>query len=118
MLLQSYKIAKTMPSIVRQDWIGVWTELSNDVQEVLPYLNAVVKEAAYNHKIPNLSFRWKENVSTIGSQDRVHGFGSFLRKISMFPISSTPLRQESMATMTLLIIVTGKPVKGIGLLFT
>jgi len=66
MFLQSWKITKTMPSIVRDDWMGVWAELSNDVREVLPYLNAVVKEAAYNPKIPNLSFRWKENVLTIG----------------------------------------------------
>lgn len=69
MLLESYKIIKTMPSIVRDDWMGVWTELGNDIREVLPYLNAVVKEATYNPQIPNLSLRWKENALTIGARE-------------------------------------------------
>jgi len=55
-----------MPSVVKQDWIVAYSELSNDVRDVLPYLNAVVKEVAHNLKIPNLSFRWKENILTTG----------------------------------------------------
>ena len=69
MLLQSYKITKTMPSIVRQDWMGVWAELSDDIREVLPYLNAVITEAVYTPQQPSLTFRWREKVLTIASRE-------------------------------------------------
>jgi len=49
--------------------MGVWAELSNDVREVLPYLNAVITEAVYTPQQPSLTFRWKEKVLTIASRE-------------------------------------------------
>lgn len=69
MLLQSYTITKTMPSIVRDDWMGVWAELSDDIREVLPYLNAIIKEAAYNTQQQSLSFRRGEKVININPHE-------------------------------------------------
>ena len=70
MLLQSYKITKTMPSIVRQDWMGVWAELSDDIREVLPYLNAVITEAVYTPQQPSLTFRWNDGYfHTLGKKE-------------------------------------------------
>lgn len=56
-VLQMYRITKTMPSIVRDDCTGVWAELGDDIRGVLPYLNAVVKEASYDPQQRSLSFR-------------------------------------------------------------
>jgi len=57
MLLREYKITKVFHSFCHPDEIGVTAELSNDIREVFPYLNAVLKNAVYTPKAQNLNFR-------------------------------------------------------------
>jgi len=49
MLLNSYKITRIFPCIADPEKIRVIAELSDEVQEVFPYLNAVLKGCIYNH---------------------------------------------------------------------
>jgi len=57
MLLHSYKVTKVGRSFCNPEWIAVKAELSDDVSEALPYLNAVVKNAVYTPEAHHLNFR-------------------------------------------------------------
>lgn len=57
MLLHDYKITKVGRSFCNPEWIAVTAELSDDISEVFPYLNAVVKNAVYTPEAPNLNFK-------------------------------------------------------------
>ena len=57
MLLHGYKVTKVSRSFCNPEWIGVRTELSDDISEVFPYLNAILKNAVYTPKVPNLNFK-------------------------------------------------------------
>lgn len=57
MLLRSYKIAKVTRSFCNPEWGAVTAELSDDISQVFPYLNAVVKNAVYTPDAPNLNFK-------------------------------------------------------------
>jgi ArsR family metal-binding transcriptional regulator len=57
MLLYDYKISKAKRSFCNPEWIAVAAELSDDISEVFPYLNAVVKNAVYTPEAPNLNFK-------------------------------------------------------------
>jgi len=57
MLLHDYKITKVVRSFCNPEWIGVAAELSDDISEVFPYLNAVVKNAVYTPEAQNLNFK-------------------------------------------------------------
>ena len=59
MLLREWRITEILPCIVNPEWIRIKTELSDDVSEVLPYLNAIIKEAVYNPKGKSLTFRFR-----------------------------------------------------------
>jgi ArsR family metal-binding transcriptional regulator len=55
-LLKDCKINRITGSFVKQDWIVAYAELSNDIREALPYLNAVIEQAVYNPALPSLTF--------------------------------------------------------------
>lgn len=57
MLLRSYKITKVKRSFCNPEWIAVTAELSDDISEVFPYFNAVVKNAVYTPEAQNLNFK-------------------------------------------------------------
>jgi ArsR family metal-binding transcriptional regulator len=57
MFLHGYKINKAKRSFCNPEWIAVGAELSDDISEVFPYLNAVVKNAVYTPEAPNLNFK-------------------------------------------------------------
>jgi len=57
MLLHDYKITSVGRSFCNPEWIAVKAELSDDISEVLPYLNAVVKNAVYTPEVQNLNLR-------------------------------------------------------------
>jgi ArsR family metal-binding transcriptional regulator len=57
MLLNDYRITRVGRSLCNPEWIAVRAELSDDISEVLPYLNAVVKNAVYTPEAQNLNFR-------------------------------------------------------------
>jgi ArsR family metal-binding transcriptional regulator len=57
MLLHDYKITKVGRSFCNPEWVAVIAQLSDDISEVFPYLNAVVKNAVYTPEAPNLNFK-------------------------------------------------------------
>jgi ArsR family metal-binding transcriptional regulator len=57
MLLRGYKITKVGRSFCNPEWVAVIAELSDDISEVFPYLNAVVKNAVYTPEVQNLNFK-------------------------------------------------------------
>ncbi|MGQ9546356.1 MAG: (Fe-S)-binding protein [Dehalococcoidia bacterium] len=57
MLLRGYNITKVGRSFCNPEWVAVIAELSDDISEVFPYLNAVVKNAVYTPEAQNLNFK-------------------------------------------------------------
>ncbi|HVP81114.1 MAG TPA: (Fe-S)-binding protein [Thermodesulfobacteriota bacterium] len=57
MLLQSYKITRTLPCLADPEKIRVIAELSDEIHEVLPYLNAMIKGCIYNHPANTLTIK-------------------------------------------------------------
>jgi len=57
MLLHSYKISRVKRSFCNPEWVAVTAELSDDISEVFPYLNAVVENAVYTPEAQNLNFK-------------------------------------------------------------
>ena len=50
MLLQSYKITRILPCLARYpEKIRVIAEVSGEIYEAFPYLNAILKGCIYNH---------------------------------------------------------------------
>src|SRR4030043_1962445 len=57
MLLHSYKITRTLPCLADPEKIRVIAELSDEIHEVLPYLNAFLKGCIYNHPALTLTIK-------------------------------------------------------------
>ena len=57
MLLHDYKVTKVGRSLCNPEWIAVRAGLGDDISEVLPYLNAIVKNALYTPEVQNLNFK-------------------------------------------------------------
>ncbi|MFO7997311.1 MAG: (Fe-S)-binding protein [Dehalococcoidia bacterium] len=57
MLIHDYKITKVGRSFCNPEWVAVKAELSDDISEVFPYLNAVVKNAVYTPGAHHLNFK-------------------------------------------------------------
>jgi len=57
MLLHDYKVTKVGRSLCNPEWIAVRAGLGDDISEVLPYLNAIVKNAVYTPEVQNLNFK-------------------------------------------------------------
>ena len=55
MLLKEVEITYVSPCLADPSKIRLKAELSDDVSEVMPYLNAVVKNAIYNHEAAHLT---------------------------------------------------------------
>ena len=57
MLLNSYKIARVLPCLADPEKIRIIAELSNEIHEVFPYLNAILKGCIYNHPALTLTIK-------------------------------------------------------------
>jgi ArsR family metal-binding transcriptional regulator len=57
MLLHSCKITRTLPCLADLMKIRVIAEVSEEIQEVFPYLNAILKGCIYNHPANTLTIR-------------------------------------------------------------
>lgn len=68
MLLRSYKIARILPCIADPEKIRVIAELSDEIHEVFPYLNATLKGCIYNHPALTLTIRNEEKLITLHSK--------------------------------------------------
>ncbi len=65
MLLHSYKIIRTLPCIADPEKIRVIAEVSDEIHEVFPYLNAVLKGCIYNHPALTLTIKKDEKLITL-----------------------------------------------------
>ena len=65
MLLNSYKITRILPCIADPEKIRVIAEVSDEIHEVFPYLNAVLKGCIYNHPALTLTIRNEEKLITL-----------------------------------------------------
>jgi ArsR family metal-binding transcriptional regulator len=57
MLLNSYKITRTLPCLADPEKIRVIAEISDEIHEVFPYLNAILKGCIYNHPALTLTIK-------------------------------------------------------------
>lgn len=65
MLLHSYKITRILPCIADPEKIRVVAELSDEIHEIFPYLNALLKGCIYNHPALTLTIRNEEKLITL-----------------------------------------------------
>lgn len=57
MLLNSYKITRTLPCLADPEKIRVIAEISDEIHEAFPYLNAILKGCIYNHPALTLTIK-------------------------------------------------------------
>lgn len=57
MLLSSYNITRILPCLADPEKIRVIAEISDEIQEVFPYLNATLKGCIYNHPALTLTIK-------------------------------------------------------------
>jgi ArsR family metal-binding transcriptional regulator len=57
MLLHSYKITRTLPCLADPEKIRVIADVSGEIHEVFPYLNATLKGCIYNHPANTLTIK-------------------------------------------------------------
>jgi DNA phosphorothioation-dependent restriction protein DptG len=57
MLLHSYKITRTLPCLADPEKIRVIAEVSGEIYEVFPYVNAILKGCIYNHPALTLTIK-------------------------------------------------------------
>jgi ArsR family metal-binding transcriptional regulator len=65
MLLHSYKITRILPCIADPEKIRVIAEVSGEIHEIFPYLNAIIKGCIYNHPALTLTIRKEEKLITL-----------------------------------------------------
>jgi ArsR family metal-binding transcriptional regulator len=65
MLLNSYKITRILPCIADPEKIRVIAEVSDEIHEVFPYLNAIIKGCIYNHPALTLTIRNEDKLITL-----------------------------------------------------
>jgi ArsR family metal-binding transcriptional regulator len=57
MLLRSYNITRTLPCLADPEKIRVIAEISDEIHEAFPYLNATLKGCIYNHPALTLTIK-------------------------------------------------------------
>jgi len=65
MLLQSYKITRILPCLADPEKIRVIAEISDEIHEVFPYLNATLKGCIYNHPANTLTIKKDQKLITL-----------------------------------------------------
>jgi ArsR family metal-binding transcriptional regulator len=65
MLLNSCKITRILPCIADPEKIRVIAEVSDEIHEMFPYLNAIIKGCIYNHPALTLTIRNEEKLITL-----------------------------------------------------
>jgi len=66
MLLRSYTYEVSLPECnPSAETVNAIAELSDDIREVLPYINARVKGGVYNHEAGTLRFLWEGKAITL-----------------------------------------------------
>lgn len=65
MLLHSYKITRILPCIADPEKIRVIAEVSGEIHEAFPYLNATLKGCIYNHLALTLTLKQGDKLITL-----------------------------------------------------
>jgi ArsR family metal-binding transcriptional regulator len=65
MLFQSYKITRVLPCLADPMKIRVIADVSEEIHEVFPYLNATLKGCIYNHAANTLTIRKDQVLITL-----------------------------------------------------
>jgi len=65
MLLNSYKITRILPCLADPEKIRVVAEVSGEIYEAFPYLNATLKECLFNHPALTLTIKKGEKLITL-----------------------------------------------------
>jgi len=65
MLLQSYKIARILPCLADPEKIRVIADVTGEIYEAFPYLNATIKECLFNHPALTLTIKKGEKLITL-----------------------------------------------------
>jgi ArsR family metal-binding transcriptional regulator len=65
MLLNSYKITRILPCLADPEKIRVIAEVSGEIHEVFPYLNATLKGCLYNHLALTLTLKQGDKLITL-----------------------------------------------------
>jgi len=73
MLLHDYEITKVRRNLCNPEWIVSTAELSDDISEVFPYLNAVVKNAVYTPEAQNLNFKMDAGAISLMPREMIVG---------------------------------------------
>jgi len=68
MLLNSYKITRTLPCLADPMKIRVIADISDEIHEVFPYLNATLKGCIYNHPANTLTIKKDGKLFTLHAQ--------------------------------------------------
>jgi len=66
--LNDIKIIKTMPCIAIPERIRFIAELDRDISEIMPYLNAVIEGAIYNHEGKNITLKKDDTENSVRTQ--------------------------------------------------
>ncbi len=65
MLLHSYKITRILPCIADPEKIRVVADVSGEIHEAFPYLNATLKGCIYNHLALTLTLKQDDKLITL-----------------------------------------------------
>jgi len=65
MLLRSYEITRVLPCIADPEKIRVIAEVSGEIHEAFPYLNAILKGCIYNHPAMTLTIKKDQKLITL-----------------------------------------------------
>jgi ArsR family metal-binding transcriptional regulator len=65
MLLQAYKITRILPCIADPEKIRVIADVSGEIHEAFPYLNATLKGCIYNHQALTLTLKQGDKLITL-----------------------------------------------------
>jgi len=64
-LLHNISITSVLPCMADPNLIRIWADFSDDISEIMPYLNAVIKGAIYNPNWPALTLKKGERLITV-----------------------------------------------------
>jgi ArsR family metal-binding transcriptional regulator len=65
LLLHSYSITRILPCLADPEKIRVIAEVSDEIHEVFPYLNATLKGCIYNHPANTLTIKKDQKLITL-----------------------------------------------------
>jgi ArsR family metal-binding transcriptional regulator len=64
-LFHSYRITRTLPCLADPEKIRAIAEISDEIHEVFPYLNTILKGCIYNHPANTLTIRKDQKLITL-----------------------------------------------------